>query len=288
MTNVQKAREALGQQLRDLRRDADLTGRQLAELADWHPSKVSKIEYGKQTPSEDDIRTWCEHTAAEDHVPELVAGLRNIDAAHLEWRRSLSIGMRRAQQHVNEIESETRLIRGYDPALIPGLLHTPEYAEAVFHRVAEFNQTPNDAEEAVAARMDRQQQYLYRGARRVHYIIGEQALYTTVGGDGVMFGQLDRLLTAMSLPRVLLGIIPSTAQYLVSPTNFVIYDNKLAVVEGITAALSTTQPREVAAYGRAFDLLAAQSAKGEAARALIRKAVETRRTASTGSIEDFS
>ncbi|MEV6772592.1 Rid family hydrolase [Nocardia sp. NPDC051030] len=73
MSNVHKAREALGQQLRDLRRDAGLTGRQLADLAAWHPSKVTKIEYGKQTPTEDDIRKWCEHTAAEGHVSDLVA-----------------------------------------------------------------------------------------------------------------------------------------------------------------------------------------------------------------------
>ncbi|WP_067565979.1 helix-turn-helix domain-containing protein [Nocardia acidivorans] len=276
MTNVHKAREALGQQLRDLRRDAGLSGRQLADLAAWHPSKVSKIEYGKQMPTEDDIRTWCEHTEAEAHISDLVATLRNVDAAYLEWRRSLGTGMGRVQQQVNQIESETGLIRGYDPALVPGLLHTPEYAEAMFHRVAEFNQTPNDAEEAVAARMERQQQFLYRGMRRVHYLIGEQALYTTVGDDGVMYGQLDRLVTAMSLPRVLLGIVPMMAQYLVSPTNFVIYDNRMAVAEGVTAAMTTTQPREVAAFSRAFELLAGQAVTGDKARMLIRTAIGRR------------
>ncbi|MCU1641461.1 MAG: family transcriptional regulator [Nocardia sp.] len=277
MTTVHKAREALGEQLRDLRRDAELSGRRLAELAGWHPSKVSKIEYGKQTPTEDDIRSWCTLTGAERHVADLVASLRNIDAAYLEWRRSLGAGIRRAQQKVNDIESGTTLIRGYDPALVPGLLHTPEYAEAIFRQVAEFNQTPNDAEEAVAARMDRQQRYLYRGNRRVHYLIGEQALYTTVGDDGVMFGQLDRLLTAMSLPRVLLGIVPAMAQYLVSPTNFIIYGNRLAIVEGVTAALTITQPRELAAYGRAFELLAEKSLTGDAARKLVTRALEARR-----------
>ncbi|MFE3058805.1 helix-turn-helix domain-containing protein [Nocardia sp. NPDC059239] len=282
MTNVHKAREALGQRLRDLRRDAGLTGRQLADLAAWHPSKVSKIEYGKQTPTEHDIRTWCGLTAGEGHEADLVASLRNIDAAYLEWRRSLGTGMRRVQQQVNQIESETGLLRGYDPALVPGLLHTPEYAEAMFRRVSEFNQTPNDAEEAVAARMERQQQYLYRGKRRVHYLIGEQALYTTVGDDGVMFGQLDRLVTAMSLPRVLLGIVPKMAQYLVSPTNFVIYDNRLAVAEGVTAALTTTQPREVAAFTRAFELLADQAVTGGAARELISNALAARRRAIDG------
>jgi len=42
--------EALGIRLRDLRRDTGLTGRQLAAACHWQPSKVSKIEYGRQTP----------------------------------------------------------------------------------------------------------------------------------------------------------------------------------------------------------------------------------------------
>lgn len=202
-----------------------LSGRQLANLAGRHPSKVSKIEYGKQTPSEDDVWTWCAHTAAPNRTSDLIAALRNIDAAYPDWRRARQAGIRLEEKKIQAIEAETKLIRGYDPALIPGLLHTPEYAAAIFRQVAEFNRVPSDADDAVAARMNRQQQYLYRGDRRVHYLVGEAALYTTVGDDGVMFGQLDRLMTAMSLPRVFLGIVPLTSSYVVSATNFVIYDN---------------------------------------------------------------
>ncbi|MBX6768780.1 MAG: helix-turn-helix domain-containing protein, partial [Actinomadura rubrobrunea] len=67
-TSHQQAREALGVRLRELRQDARLTQRRLAELAGWHESKVSKIEHGKQTPSEDDISTWCRLVGADDHV----------------------------------------------------------------------------------------------------------------------------------------------------------------------------------------------------------------------------
>ena len=55
MSSFQRAREALGIKLRELRRDARLTGRQLAERNGWHPSKISKIEGGKQTPVEADL-----------------------------------------------------------------------------------------------------------------------------------------------------------------------------------------------------------------------------------------
>ena len=56
LTPTRAAIEALGVRLRDLRRDAALTGRQLARQCGWQPSKVSKLEYGKQTPTESEKR----------------------------------------------------------------------------------------------------------------------------------------------------------------------------------------------------------------------------------------
>ncbi|WP_245974636.1 Scr1 family TA system antitoxin-like transcriptional regulator [Thermomonospora umbrina] len=53
------------------------------------------------------------------------------------------------------------------------------------------------------------QQYLYRGDRRYNVLLGEQALYTDLGGPDVLRGQLDRLLAVVSLPRLSLGIIPA-------------------------------------------------------------------------------
>jgi transcriptional regulator with XRE-family HTH domain len=84
-STVHQAKEALGARLRDLRRDAGLTGRQLAVLTGWPSSKVSKIEYGKQTPSEDDIRVWCQHARAEDQEADLIASVRDIETMYIEW-----------------------------------------------------------------------------------------------------------------------------------------------------------------------------------------------------------
>jgi transcriptional regulator with XRE-family HTH domain len=113
-----------------LRRDAGLTGRQLALLAGWTSSKISKIEYGKQTPTEEDLRVWCQHCRTPEQVPDLVATVRNIEAMYVEWRRMLRTGTRRRQEASLTIEGETRLFRWYEPVLVPGILHTAEYAHA--------------------------------------------------------------------------------------------------------------------------------------------------------------
>jgi transcriptional regulator with XRE-family HTH domain len=266
--SLQQARQALGQQLRDLRKDAGLTGRDLATLAGWHSSKVSKIEYGKQTPSEDDIRTWCQHTAAEQHVLGLIAAVRNIESMYVEWRRMLGTGTRRRQNASRRLEAGTKLMRWYEPVLIPGILHTAEYAREVMRRVIDFYEGADDLDAGVAERLERQT-ILYRGDHRFHFILAQQALLTTVGGVETMIGQLDRLLAVMSLPRVVFGIIPSQAAYRTPTNQFIIFDNRLVHVETISAELSISQPQEIAAYAKAFQQLAEQAVTGPAARALI-------------------
>ncbi|MGQ0778531.1 MAG: helix-turn-helix domain-containing protein [Pseudonocardiales bacterium] len=69
-TPVKQAREALGARLREIRTDANLTGRALAAVCEWHFTKISKLEHGAQTPSEQDMRVWCGACDAEDEIPD--------------------------------------------------------------------------------------------------------------------------------------------------------------------------------------------------------------------------
>ncbi|MGW5226618.1 helix-turn-helix domain-containing protein [Nocardia niigatensis] len=273
--SLDQAKEALGARLRELRLDAGISGSELARRAGWHQTKVPKIEYGKTKPTDADIRAWCAHTGAESQAPDLIATLRNIEAAWLEWRRVLGTGTKRRQQASIKLEAETEVMRVYHPFLIPGLLQTAEYAEGVLRSVIEFQQVPNDIADGVSKRLERQQ-ILYRRDHRFHFVIAEQALRTTVGSDQTMIGQLDRLLAVVGMPRVVLGIVPAEEPYRVSMTNFALFDNSRVMVETVTAELTVTQPREIAQYGRAFDVLANQSVTGEPARRLIRRALETR------------
>ncbi|MFC4128989.1 helix-turn-helix domain-containing protein [Nocardia rhizosphaerae] len=277
MTNpVNQAREALGLQLRELRRDADLTARRLASIAGWHESKVSRIEYGKQTPSEADLRAWCEHTGHISELPDLIAALRNIEAAYMEWKRVLGIGTRRRQKMSVKLEGGARTIRWYEPTIVPGLLQTAEYAAGILSKIISFYEIPDDLADGVAARMERQR-VLYKGDRRFSFIIAEQVLHTTVGDDQVMLGQFDRLLTVMSLPRVVLGIVPAAMTYNGPATNgFSIFDQHLVQVETVTAELSVKQPREIALYERMFAVLNEQAVFGERARELISNAAQCR------------
>jgi transcriptional regulator with XRE-family HTH domain len=273
-TSADQARASLGIRLRDIRRDAGLSGIELAHLTCWQPSKINKIEHGRQTPSEEDLRVWCEHCRALEELPDLIAAVRSIETQFAEWRRIMRSGTRRRQQASAAVYERARLFRIYEPAVVPGLLQTREYAVAILLTFIDFVRVPEDAEEGAAARLERQR-VLTHGDRRFHMVLGEQALHTNVGGIDVMTGQLEHLLAMLKLPRLRLGIIPMDAPYRVPLNNgFWIMDEALVQFDTYSAELSLIRPDEIALYERAFERLAALAVYGAEARESIVKALD--------------
>jgi transcriptional regulator with XRE-family HTH domain len=150
-----QAREALGMRLRDIRKDAGLTGRALADACGWHYSKVSKLEHAAQQPSDEDLRDWCRICGAEDQIDDLIATVRAIESMYVEWRRALRFGMKPNQEARNTLHERSKLVRVYEPGIVPGLFQTAEYARTILATAVEFNQVGNDVDCAVAARLAR-------------------------------------------------------------------------------------------------------------------------------------
>jgi len=274
VSNVQEARSALGQRLRELRQQARLSGRQLADALSWPPSKVSKLENARQTPSDDDIRSWARATDGQAETEALLASLHTLEVQHAEWRRVLRGGLRPHQDELAELDQKTRLFRAFEATAIPGLLQTAEYARARFAEGIRVLKLPDDIDEAVQGRIKRQE-ILYRPDKRFHFVLTEAALRMRVCVPGVMLGQLDRLVSFSALPNVRLGIIGFQTQYATSPWHgFWLYDSDRVVVETYSAALNLAQPQEIALYSSIFDELAGVASYGRAARAIITRVVD--------------
>lgn len=193
---------------------------------------------------------------------------------YIEWVRHMRAGLKRSQVSSVPLYERTKLFRGYENTVIPGLFHTADYATAILAFWSQFLDLPyNDIDEAVATRMHRQH-ILYTGARRFAFVLEEQTLYTRVGDNDIMLGQLDRLLAVMSLPRVSLGVIPAAgARHCLTQGSFWIFDETRVQTEGVSAGLDITQPREIAIYTKAFTLLQQSAVYGHAARELIQQAL---------------
>ena len=182
--------------------------------------------------------------------------------------------MTRGQKARIPLYERTNLFRIYEPGIIPGLFQTADYAAAIIAHVIELDQIPNDLEEAVAARMERQR-VLYTGDRRFLVILEEQALRTRVGDDvTVMTDQLDVLLTTISKQRISLGVIPSTGhRHTWLSVGFWIFDRHTVHIDTPSAELTITQRGEIAVFEKKFLRHQQSAVYGQEARGLINKAI---------------
>lgn len=273
-SNVHEARNALGKRLRELRQQADLSGRQLADSLSWPPSKISKLENGRQTPSDDDIQAWTRATDSEAQTEALLASLHTLEVQHAEWQRILRTGLRPHQNEIAELDAKTRFFRAFEATVIPGLFQTAEYARARLAQGIIMFKVRNDVNEAVQARLKRQE-LLYRPDKRFHFVITEAALRLRLCSSEVMLGQLDRLISLSALPNVRLGIIGFDTQYVVGPWHgFSLRDADRVMVETFSAELNLAQPQEIELYSNIFDQFAAVASYGRSARAIITRVID--------------
>lgn len=110
-SSAEHAANVLAARLRKIRTDIGKSGRGLAELAGWHPAKVSRIEHARRTPSAADIRAWCEHCGVPDQAADLVASLEAIEGMFVEWREMERTGLKVAHSPPARYQTAVRRIR---------------------------------------------------------------------------------------------------------------------------------------------------------------------------------
>ncbi|MEU4836014.1 helix-turn-helix transcriptional regulator [Streptosporangium sp. NPDC023615] len=266
-SDIRQARESLGFKLREARLDAGLSGRELAGRAGWQASKVSKIELGRQTPTDHDIRAWLEIANAGEREPDLVAELRSLESKYVEWRRRIRDGVKARQQEIGRLESGAGRIRSFQCSVIPGLLQIPPYMRERFRRSVNIWGARDDIEEGIKARI-RRQDVLYEAD--VHIVVTEAVLRYGTAPREILIEQLDRLSVATSLPRLRFGVIPLRESYAATPLHgFHILEDHTVLVETFAAELTLTQPGEIEVYAKIFDSLAGIARYGREARAVI-------------------
>ncbi|MGH3815797.1 MAG: helix-turn-helix domain-containing protein [Pseudonocardiaceae bacterium] len=276
-------RDRLATRLRELRARTGLSGNRFAvERIHWPQSRVSRLETATQLPTEDDIRAWVHATeTGGEAVAELLELLERARIEYATWRDTYrrSGGPGGKQTSIGQLEAQATRLRGYQPAMVIGLLQTPAYAREMLSLPGSplfYAESPADVDAVVAERVSRQQ-VLYQTGTQVQLVMGEAALHKSVGTIGTLIGQLDRLMTMTALPSVEVGIVPFTVPTLPVP-GFVIYDEDVVTAESLTAEQRLIDPGEVAQYADFFDQLWDAAVTGTAAAALIQQvAAELRR-----------
>lgn len=200
---------------------------QTAKIGKWSSSKVSKLETGQQLPSADEVELWAAVTGVDNKAGQRWQNLRNdAEGKRSVYRRRTAV-RDSAGSPAGQLEAVAALTRVVQPVVIPELLQVEEYTRALWTPV----HTENEVDAIVAALRERQDA-LRAPNKKFQFLIGEAALRTIRGGRDTMATQLDRLISAATLPAVTIGIIPLST-LLRGPAidaGFALYDLDEAVV----------------------------------------------------------
>lgn len=265
----------LAARLRKLRLDAGVSGADLAAGARMSQSKISRIERGLARPAEHEIEAIAAVLALDQvTVAELKNHVRALDQFEVA-SNGLGGSVETVQQEVYGIERLATQIDKFVTQIMPGILQTREYADAVFRSLRDISMA--DFEDfvirSVVLRMQRQTE-LYDMRKTFRILVTNSSLFVNFGGDEVMQGQLQALL-AVERPNVELRILDTSQPLPYGHTHiFDLFDRRIALAESLFTVFWIHDPRQVELLANTFDRMWELADSGAAAKARIERALE--------------
>lgn len=268
-------RRRLGQELRKLRELKGMTAEQVADRLLVSQSKISRLENGRRSISQRDVRDLCGVYEVEDH--RVVDSLMQMakDSRQQGWWHSF--GDIPYSVYIG-LETDAASLRAYDPQVVPGLLQTRPYAEALIQgAIPEIS--PADAEKRVQVRMRRQDRVSSpENPLRLWTVMDAAALHRAVGTPEVMKEQLEHLVRMSELPHVTVQVIPFemgahpglNGQYAILEFPDAT-DSSVVYIEGVTSDLYLEKSNDVQKYSVMYEHLRAQALNPEQSREFIAK-----------------
>lgn len=200
----------LGKQLRELREAAKLTLRDAGDYVQRDPAAISRWEQGLTPARVPDVLALLNLYGVDDL--DVRAGLEQLSRDIWQkgwWDDYARETSGRVIDHA-WLESRTETIHSFDVMVIPGLLQTPEYAEAVI-KAADPSAAPTYVARWMQFRMTRQQVLAQDKPIHLVAVLDEALLYRTVGGTTVMRTQLEHLIELAERPNITIQVLPFSA-----------------------------------------------------------------------------
>lgn len=271
-------RRRLGQELRRLRELKGMTAEEVAERLLVSQSKISRLENGRRSISQRDVRDLCGVYEVEDH--RIVDSLMQMakDSRQQGWWHSF--GDIPYSVYIG-LETDAASLRVYDPQVVPGLLQTRAYAETLITGALPETM-PTDIDKRVQVRLRRQERIAAPdNPLRLWTVLDESALRRVVGSRAVMREQLEHLVEQSQLPHVTVQVIPFdmgahpglNGQYAILEFPDAA-DSSVVYIEGVTSDLYLEKANDVQKYSVMYEHLRAQALNVEQSRQFIAKIVQ--------------
>jgi transcriptional regulator with XRE-family HTH domain len=266
-------RRRLGQELRRLREQKGMTAEEVAERLLVSQSKISRLENGRRSISQRDVRDLCGVYEVEDQ--RIVESLMQMakDSRQQGWWHSF--GDIPYSVYIG-LETDAASLRVYDPQVVPGLLQTRQYAESLITGALPETAAA-DIEKRVQVRLRRQQRInAQENPLRLWTVLDEAALKRVVGNRAVMREQLEHLVEQAQMPHVTVQVIPFelgahpglNGQYAILEFPDA-SDSSVVYIEGVTSDLYLEKPNDVQKYSVMYEHLRAQALNVEQSRQFI-------------------
>jgi transcriptional regulator with XRE-family HTH domain len=250
----------LASELRRLREEATLTGEDAAGRLGWSASKVSRIETGKTTVTTGDLRRLLDLYQVSGVRRDRLAELGRT-AQQRGWWDAYADTLTSGYSALIALEGDAESERHYAPLIIPGLLQTERYAQAMT-RATKIMVPPGEITRITTARMTRQKVLTRAEPLKLIAVLDEASLRRQVGGSDVMNEQLLHLVELARWPNVTIQILPfSKGPHLAISGVFTLLQFPEAAAPGVvflenmTSDLFIEREDDVYRYSLAFDRL---------------------------------
>ncbi|MFI0352940.1 helix-turn-helix domain-containing protein [Actinomadura sp. 9N407] len=266
-----------------LRKEKGMTQEQVARTLEWSPSKLIRVEGGKNAITRTDLQALLmaydvTSESRQERLQTLARGAREP-----AWWNKYKGEIDDAFLTFVGYSAGASYIRGFHGTLIPGLLQTREYAEVMSTGIV----SQSERSLAVRVRMQRQEELARRdNPPRQHYILDEAAIRRHVGvgvDPGIMPVQLKEIADgAEARDDLMIRVVPFSVGAhlgLYGPFTLLEFEGGLSDVlymEGRpgTSVMVTGDDQQVTDYRDHFETLLDVALPADKSIALIRQTAE--------------
>jgi transcriptional regulator with XRE-family HTH domain len=256
----------IGAALRRYREDLGFVLEDAARVLECDRSKISRIETGQRGIRPKELRELLTEYGVGEQAQSTLTAIAQAGGRG-SWRRHGGEALPGPYRDYLALERAASDIFIYDPQNIPDLLQTMEYAKESATISPSFQRA--DAELTLS-----RQQFLHERRIRLTALIGEAALRQAHDNPEVMCSQFGALAAAGG--RVIVQILPSRRGLpSTGPATILRFAEmpRLGAVylPGLSGGVCLVDPKNVASYTSAFDLLRESALSPGASASLLRE-----------------
>ncbi|MEU3577757.1 helix-turn-helix transcriptional regulator [Streptomyces globisporus] len=216
-------KKRLGSELRRLREESGIGLQQAGETVDGDKTKMSRIENGRQGLRPLELKTLLDMYQVDPPMREALLALQR-QSKQKGWWSQHSDKLKPDFQERLTLESDAVRIYAYQSVVVPGLLQTDAYAEAVIRGTGSKRMSDEEVRTLVDLRLARQAIFDRDDAPQYLCILDESVLHRQVGGPAVTAAQLRNLVEVSDRPGIAVQVIPySQGAYVGMDGPFTVY-----------------------------------------------------------------